>query len=477
MRVLPLAVALAGALLAAGCADADKAESVAPPTVKPGGSGPADQVRSAFSKEGWFGSADGLHARVDIRGVERQGSKSVLRYSVTSMDSSVKSVPFEIALVDPVGRRLYRPTGTTSGAGFTPGATREMAAEYPPIPSDVQKVTAITPGTAGEFTGIPVTTGSGTPSATSATTPTSSPSVGAEPGFGAEPFMAARPLAPTSPSTTPSTTPGGNPVDLYGIVEAEIGKVESSNAGTTVALGGDALFGTNTAKLSSGAKAVLDGAAQRIKTTATGTLTIDGHAGDQKLSGERAEAVQKEMKSRLGDAFTYSATGKQGGNGVDLTYRLKSAEQGATSPAAFRAQDGKTVATRTATFGKDKRRLEVKPFYRDGAYVVAVFDIVNEGPGTTPPDASYPDTGYPGGVFGSFSIQVPDKKDVYRAVRVGPATPGSPSNYLDPGRAVFRTAVGQPVRGFVYLPAPPGGVTSVTFNAGPFGKAEKVPVS
>ncbi|WP_433475963.1 hypothetical protein ACQPZP_02345 [Spirillospora sp. CA-142024] len=483
MRPLPLAVALAGVLLAAGCADAGKAESVAPPTVTAGGGpGPADQVRSAYSKEGWFGSADGLHARLDIRSVERQGSKSVLRYSVTSMDSSAKSVPFEIALVDPVGRRLYKPTGTTSGAAFTPGATREMAAEYPPIPSDVQKVTAITPGTAGEFTGIPVTnaTSSSTPTLSAPSSPPSS-----SPGFGAEPFMAARPLAPTSPSTTPpttssttpSTTPGGNPVDLYGIVEAEIGKVESSDAGTTVALGGDALFETNTAKLSSGAKAVLDGAAQRIKTTATGTLTIDGHAGDQKLSGERAEAVQKEMKSRLGDAFTYSATGKQGGNGVDLTYRLKSAEQSATSAAAFRAQDGKTVATRTATFGKDKRRLEVKPFYRDGAYVVAVFDIVNEGPGTTPPDASYPDTGYPGGVFGSFSIQVPDKKDVYRAVRVGPATPGSPSNYLDPGRAVFRTTVGQPVRGFVYLPAPPGGATSVAFNAGPFGKVDKVPVS
>jgi hypothetical protein len=266
-------------------------------------------------------------------------------------------------------------------------------------------------------------------------------------------------------------------VDLYDIVEGETRTVASSGSGVTVSLGGDVLFETNTAKLSSRAKAALDDAAQEIKTKAARALTFEGHAGDQKLSQERADAVVKEMKSRLGDDFTYTATGKQGGNGLDISYQPKSTATGAGSPAAFRAQDGETVKTRTARFGADKRRLEVKPFYRDGAYIVAVFDIVNEGPGTTPPDASYPNTAYPGGVFASFSIQVPGGKDVYRAVRVGSATPGSPSNYVDPGRAVFRTAVLQPVRGFVYLPAPPGDVSSVTFDAGPFGKVDKVPVS
>ncbi|TDD79733.1 hypothetical protein E1293_22515 [Actinomadura darangshiensis] len=482
MRVLPLAVSLAGLLLVAGCGDPDKAEKVAPPTVRVGGapSSPAAQT-GAFSKEGWFGGADGLHARLAIRAVERQGSKAVLRYSVTSMDSASKTVPLEIALVDPVGRRLYKPTGTTSAAGLAPGTTREMAAEYPPIPADVQKVTAITPGTAGEFTGIPVTSGSATPTSS---TPTFSPSG----GYSGSREPALPLMAPTSPSSTPTsstpsatttstTAPGGNPVDLYGIVEGETQTVASSRSGVTVSLGGDVLFETNTAKLSSQAKDVLDDTAEQIKAKASRALTIEGHAGDSKLSGERAQAVQKELKSRLGDDFTYAASGKQGGNGVDISYQLKSTTSGGTSPATFRAQDGQKVGTRTASFGKDKRRLEVKPFHRDGAYIVAVFDIVDEGPGTTPPDASYPSTNYPGGVFGSFSIQVPGQKDVYRAVRVGPATPGSTSTYIDPGRAVFRTAVNEPVRGFVYLPAPPGNVTSVTFDAGPFGKVDKVPVS
>jgi hypothetical protein len=494
MRALPLAVSVAGLLAVAGCADADRAEKVAPPTVRAGGARPTVEPPGAFAKEGWFGGADGLHARVAIRGVERQAAKSVLRYSVTSLDSSVKSVPFEVALLDPAGRRLYKPTGTTSGSGFAPGTTREMAADYPLIPATVQKVTAITPGTGGEFTGIPVVAASGTPSATatpslssappggsvpSSPSASSSPSVGAEPEVGAEPFMAGAPSPiTTSPSGSPSTTvPGGNPVDLYDIVEGEKRTVSSGGSSVTVSLRGDGLFESNSGKLSSQGKAVLDEVAQQIKAKAAGALTFEGHAGDAKLSGERAQAVLSEVKTKLGAGFTYTANGKQDGDGVDITYQLKSTAPGSVQPASFRAQDGQKVASRTAPFGAAKRRLEVKPFYRDGAYVVAVFDIVNEGPGTTPPDASYPNPSYPGGVFGAFSIQVPGQKDVYRAVRVGPATPGRPTNYVDAGRAVFRTAVSEPVRGFVYLPVPPGDVTSVTFDAGPFGKVEKVPVS
>ncbi|WP_067797937.1 OmpA family protein [Actinomadura formosensis] len=279
-------------------------------------------------------------------------------------------------------------------------------------------------------------------------------------------------------------------MDLYDIVEGETKDVTSGISDMTVSLRAGVLFDGDSAKPSSRAKAVLDEMARQIKAKAAGPLTIEGHADgkdDVKLSQDRADAVMKEMKTRLGGGFTYTATGRgkaepiskdtARNNRVEISYQVKASARGTTSPAAFRPEDGKTVATRTAHFGADKRRLEVKPFYRDGAYIVAVFDIVNEGPGTTPPDASYPNPDYPGGVFGSFSIQVPGGKDVYRAVRVGPARPTGTGVYLDPGRATFLTAVGRPGRGFVYLPAPPGNVTSVTFNAGPFGKVEKVPVS
>jgi outer membrane protein OmpA-like peptidoglycan-associated protein len=328
-----------------------------------------------------------------------------------------------------------------------------------------------------------------------ARTPSATPPVGGRPSVGAEPLGRVRPFAAptqsssTTPSTSPSTGTGGNPLDLYDVVEGETKDVTASPSEVTVSLHADVLFDGDSAKLSSRAKAVLDDAAQQIKTNATGALTFEGHTGenDTELSEDRADAVMEELKTRLGGGFTYTASGKGNTepvakdaaryNRVDISYQTKASARGTTPPAAFRAEDGKTVATRTVGFGADKRRLDVKPFYRDGAYIVAVFDIVNQGPGTTPPDASYPDPNYPGGVFGSFSIQTPGGKDVYRAVRVGPARVGGTSIYVDPGRATFLTAVGKPDRGFVYLPAPSGNVTSVTFNAGPFGKVEKVPVS
>ena len=362
-RVLPLAVSLSGLVVFTGCAEGE-AVRVDPPTAGSGGSTRPAKAEGAFAKEGWFGGPDGLHARIAIKGVERRGAKSLLRYSVTSLDSSAKSVTFAIGLLDPVGRRLYKPTGSTSGDGFAPGTTREMAAEYPAIPQDVPMVTALTPGTAGEFTGIPVTgTGAGN--------------------------------APTSPTRpTGAGQPGGNPAVLYDVVE-------------------------------------------------------DG-SGDDDPSG-----------SPSASAGSPSAATSSGGAGA---------------PADFRPEDGKTVASRSARFGEAKRRLDVKPFYRDGAYIVAVFDIVNQGPGPTPDNASYTHKDHPGGVYTAFSIQVPGRKDVYRAVRIGQARPGRPASYVGSTSAAFRTAVNEPVRGFAYIPAPPGKTSSVTFTGGAFGKVEDVPV-
>ncbi|GAA2150972.1 hypothetical protein GCM10009727_55670 [Actinomadura napierensis] len=480
---LPLAVSLAGVLVAAGCSDSGKAGKSDPPTAKAGGSTTptATAAAAGFTREGWFGGADGLHARLQITGVERQGAKSVLKYSVTSLDQAPKSVPLEIALVDPVGGKLYKPTATTSGEQFAPGATRQMEAEYPAVPQTVQKLTAITPGTAGEYTGIPVT------------------------GTGDAPAAG-------------SGTSGGNPVELYDITEGEIKDVTSSGTDVTMNLRTDVLFAFNSAKLSGRAKSVLDEAAQEIKAKADPDkrpLTFDGHTDSKgsdsynlKLSRQRAEAVMNEMKKRLGNAFKYSAHGKgeseliakEGGKDdaqararnrrVEISYVVRQQADGTTgsstaaangrggtvAPAAFHAQDGNTVASRYGRFGADKRRLDVKPFYRDGAYLVCVFTITDEGPGTTPPNANYAHKDYPGGAFTSFSVLAQGGKDVYRAVRVGPGDPGKPAAYVDPGRATFLTAANQPQRGFVYVPAPPGNITSVVFDGGPFGKVLNVPV-
>ncbi|MFI0449411.1 OmpA family protein [Actinomadura sp. 6N118] len=478
--VLPLAVVV---LLAAACStDSRPPQEVEPPQAKPGASSAPTQPQTGTGliKEGWFGGGDALHAKVEIREVERQGAKSVLKLTVTSLDSAAKSMAFPVPLIDPVGRKLYRPVSPNTAVQFQPNVARELISEYPAIPQAVTRVTALTPGTAGEYTGVPVT------------------------GVASSPASDAQPDA-------------ANPVDLYDITEGEIRDVTSSGSDVTVNLRTDVLFAVDSAKLSGRAKAVLDQAAQEIKAKADSAkqpLTVTGHTDSKgaddhnlKLSRERAEAVAKELKTRLGESYRYSTEGKgetaliakEGDKDdaqararnrrVEISYVVRQQTQGTTAtttapagnrggtvqPATFRAQDGKTVASRYGRFGAEKRRLDVKPFYRDGAYIVAVFDLVSEGPGTTPANAAYPHKDYAGGAFTSFSIVGPNGKDIYRAVRVGQSA-GEATVYVDPGRSTYRTGQNQPSRAFVYIPAPPGNLTTVVFDGGPFGKVNNVPV-
>lgn len=495
MTARRLAVPLVIMLVLTGCSTDERARRAAPP-IASGASSAPPATATAQAKEGWFGSPDGLHARVEILGVERQGRASVLRYAVTSLDGTPKSVPFGLTLLDPVGRKLYRPARPAAPETFAPGGRRTMTAQFPAIPPQVEKLTVITPGTAGEYTGVPVT-GTGT----------------------------------TAPA---GLGENGNPADLYDIAEGEAQDVIASVSDVRIDLHADALFAADSARLSGRAKQILDQTAREIGQRAdprTHPITISGHtdsegdaADNLTLSRERAQTVFKGLRSRLRDAFVYSPVGKgetepvakEGGRDdarararnrrVALSYAVKNEATGTPStpsvptsptsptfpvtspsapaaptvrgtgrPAGFRARDGNTVASTTGRFGRARRRLDVKPFYRDGAYVVAVFDLVNEGPGSTPPNAAYAHEDYPGGAFTAFSVRTPGGKDVYRAVRIGPPATGTAA-YVDPGRATFRTAVGQPARAFVYFPAPPGNPASLVFDAGPFGTVDNVPL-
>jgi outer membrane protein OmpA-like peptidoglycan-associated protein len=494
--VIPAGLMLLAALAGCSGSGSDRA-SGEPTTGQPQGNGSAP-AGGRLVKEGWFGAAGPFHARVEIQRVERYADRSVLRFTVTSLESAPTTAPaafgttpadrgeFRIRLVDPVGRKMYQPAATSEGVPpdtYPPGERRELTVSYPPIPRGVDRVTVITPGTAGEFTGVPVAQGTG------------------------------RPSGPAPPAAA------GNPVDLYDITEGEIKETTSSGTDEEIGLRTDVLFAFNSARLSGRAKAVLDGVAGEVRSKADPAkppIRIEGHTDSKgsdaynlKLSRERADAVLKELRSRLGSTYEYTAQGKgetdliakEGGSDdaaarsrnrrVEVSYQVRQQTPGNTSTstapapgrggaaaaAPFRPQDGRTVASRFGRFGGDKRRIDVKPFYRDGAYLVAVFDIVNEGPGTTPPDASYGHKDYPGGGFTAFSVIDKTTQDVYRAVRVGPASGDGPDSYVDPGRATFRSEVNVPVRGFFYVPAPPGNATSVTFDGGPFGKVLDVPIS
>ncbi|GAA1562340.1 hypothetical protein GCM10009678_51650 [Actinomadura kijaniata] len=467
MPIAPRALALPLAVLLAASCDDTGPKKVDPPVTGASAAAPTHApAGGSLSREGWFGSGDPLHARVEVRGVERAAGKTTARLVVTSLDASARQAAFPVTLLDPVNRRLYRPAAAPEARPFAPNAPQEVTVDFPALAGRPEKLTVLTPGSAGEITGVPVT-GTDAP-----------------------------PAAPAA-------------VDLYDITEGETRDVTAGSSDVKLNLRADALFASGKATLGGRAGQVLDQAAKEIKAEADPSrpLTLNGHTdgkgdGDRnlKLSRERAEAVEKELRTRLGGGFTYTTSGRgeqnpvagEGGKDdaaarsrnrrVEISYTVRRTEATATAstspaprggtaaPAAFRAQDGAKVASRHARFGQQKRRIDVKPFYRDGAYIVAVFDLVNEGPGTTPPDASYSHRDYPGGLFTSFGVV--NGKDVHRAVRVGTET-----TYLSALSAAFRTAPGEPSRAYVYLPAPPGDPRTVVFDAGPFGKVNNVPVS
>jgi OOP family OmpA-OmpF porin len=418
-------------------------------------------------------------------------------------------------LVDTAGRKAYKPlydsTETTVGSAASqsePGVRYEAVLYFPPIPAGVKSLTVISPGTAGEFTSVPVTDAAGPPTPT-APTPTS----GETPAPGSTRAW---------PMVEVDGQPKGQVQDLYDITENETQSTTSSGKDETIGLRTDVLFAFDSAQLTGKAKSVLDSVAEETRQKADPAkppIIVEGHTDGKgthayniPLSQRRAEAVQKELQARLGTGYQYKTEGKgetepiaeEGGaddakarqknRRVEVSYQIKQQTPGTVSPgatatsestvgaagrpASFRPKDGATVASRTAdfSFGQSKRRIDVKPFYRDGPYVVAVFDITNLGPGSASWVFDYY-TGDNGGTFGSFGVIDPSTKIIYRGVRLGPHDPNDYENdYVDPGRAVFREKPNTTNRGFFYAPAPPPNVSSVTLDAGAFGQIPNVPI-
>ncbi|WP_141578138.1 OmpA family protein [Actinomadura sp. WMMA1423] len=478
-----------------------------------------------IAKDAWSALGGG-HSRIEMQQVERRGDRSVLRFYLTNPGTEPAHFSFGTAiggsaygnlhfmLVDPVGHKAYTPLYDGNGEGKTvgsdlfimsafPGARYETILAFPALPASLDRMTVVTPTSAGEFTGVPVVDGQG-PVKPAAPVP----------DFFDRPAPGSRVAWPVRGLDGPAK---GGAFDLYGITEGEVKSTTSSATEEKVGLRTDVLFDFDKATLSARAKAILDEVAAETRAKAdpskppvliTGhTDGKGGHDYNMSLSRRRADAVLKELQARLGTAYQYRAEGKgeaepvakEGGlddaqarqknRRVEISYQIRrqATGTGATAsggpranpggdagpPAPFRP-DGPTVASRHASFGQgagDKRRIDVKPFYRDGAYLVAVFDIVNLGPDGGPSELEgYSTSG--GGPFGDFSVTDPATRLVYRGVRLGK----DGGAYVDPGRAAFRHDPGAGNRGFFYVPAPPAGVRAVTFNAGPFGQIPNVPV-
>ncbi|WP_433333913.1 OmpA family protein [Spirillospora sp. CA-294931] len=517
--------------LAAGCGIDDEPDEKKKPKVgksSPRYTGP--MVKNAVSA-----FAMGRVSRLEMKQIERYPDRSVLRFSVAnpskethhfSYATSVAGSAFNnihFTLIDPVHNKAYTPMYDDNGNGktvgsdlanlVTPGARYEAVLAFPPLPAHVRTLTVATPTTAGEYTGVPVVDGKGpmTPSA-----PVPSP--------GTTPAPGSTVAFPTRPQNGPMS---GGTTDLYSLTEGTVKSTTTTNTEQKIGLRTDVLFDFDKATLTAKAKEVLDQVATETKANADPAkppVIITGHTdtkGDDpynlRLSNQRAQAVLTELRNRLGTAYQYRADGKgetepvaaEGGaddeqarqknRRVEISYKIKQQSTqsstaterkqkderaiGTGAPAPFRPTDGPTVATRTVDFTrwtiKTKRRMDVKAFYRDGAYLVAVFEITNLGPRDILPTEDYMGEGGSYGEFGAFTVSDPATNIIYRAVRMGPAAPPNQPvnlNFVDSGWTVFNEKPNTSNRGFFYAPAPPPNVKSVTFDAGAFGKFPNIPI-
>lgn len=126
-----------------------------------------------FVREGTFGNFQEREASFEVDAVERYEDRTVLRFTTMSLNDSGSTgtefysggilgrSPSNVWLVDPVGQRLYYPAhddgdliGSELPGSVVGGAAYKMEAHYPRLPDGVERITVITPGTTGPFTGI-----------------------------------------------------------------------------------------------------------------------------------------------------------------------------------------------------------------------------------------------------------------------------------------------------------------------------------
>jgi outer membrane protein OmpA-like peptidoglycan-associated protein len=363
-------------------------------------------------------------------------------------------------------------------------------------------VTVLTPGTTGALTGVPVT---------AVLDPAPSGPIPSGSADSAVQLPVVEPPAGAWSLVSP----------VSGLAAGGGRETTTSPERRSVALRSDILFPFGKATLTAKAKTLIGETAREIMSSADPgrPITVIGHtdaigtdADNQTLSERRARAVVAQLRSGLGGAWQMRASGRgetaplvaeQKPDGsdnaegrarnrrVEVSYPLLAASTTSTAsagpvpdseggaPAPFAAGDGPVVAERDGTSdsrsdsaGPVRFHLTVHPFRRDGRYLVAVFDLANSSGGKLDTSWGYfRSAGYPGPSYASFGVIDPATGVTYRTAYV--TVDGVP-RYLD-SRPHSLTSE-EPQRAYVYVPAPPPAVTTVTFDAGPFGRIDNVPV-
>ncbi|MGI5272734.1 OmpA family protein [Nonomuraea sp. CA-218870] len=284
-----------------------------------------------------------------------------------------------------------------------------------------------------------------------------------------------------------------------------------------MALRADVLFAFDKATLSDKATAILDEAVTETRERADPDkppVLIEGHTDskgsgtyNQRLSVERAEAVRDYLAAKLGDGYTYEAEGRgedepiarnekrDGGDDpegrarnrrVEISYTIRRDRPDTTvttgtatdvrgstrRPAPYRADAGPVVGSLDRPrSGGGRLRVDVHPFYRDGAYVVAVFDVASVEDHHIPipePFKGFAHTFSAASDYGAFILVDPETEARYHPLRMH-------AEFVE--NSVFALDKGEVNRSYAYYPAPADDVTSVTLEAAGLGEVKDVPVS
>ncbi|MFI6481636.1 OmpA family protein [Nonomuraea sp. NPDC050663] len=510
-KAIPAAAVMA--LAACSPATQPQAPTPSPPAVSSAAPAPEGFTRTALA---------GLPAEpyeLTVTSVERQGEHALLRMEVipkvddenTSGQGAFSGITDDdfsrFYLMDTVGGKVYRPL-LEKKDGKAYGTRREVflysdvrypvEVYFPGLPEDLKEITVVAPGALGEFAGVPVGD--------------------SEPGPPPAPTGKDGDPVPGDVVRFPVEQPGGTPYvqieDLRELVESPQRSTRHDGQTETIALRSDVLFAFDKATLTARARSVLDDVAEETRRRADPArppVAIVGHtdgkgsdAYNLPLSVRRARAVQAYLEARLGSDYVYRASGRGAAepvapNDVDgrdnpdgrarnrrveISYSIKQETPGSTgattttpgrggiADSAFHEDDGEVVTSFEHRARNTTLTVDVHPFYRDGAYLVGVFDVTNTGSrdhnSAFTPFGSIMHRWSSTADFAQFTVVDPASKARYFGLRIGEEA------YAE-GRLLFLKPTMRN-RVFVYYPAPPDAVTSVTLDAGDDGVHEEIPI-
>ncbi|ASU85395.1 OmpA family protein [Nocardiopsis gilva YIM 90087] len=482
-------------------------------------------VPEAFTREVMLFNkyGDNAAAQLELEAVEATDESTAVHLTLTNQGDTLTNLSFDNTkpiLIDPVDGTAYpmmadRPLDSPArdfygshddgdDVPFLKGVDNALRFYFPPLPDHVEYVTFLGFG-AGVMTGVPV-------QRVDEHRPIPEPGVD---GKKREP-------KPGETLDWPVREPDGDQhefvLDAQGYVEGADSTLIREGDEETIALDADVLFAFDKAELTDEAADLLADAAASIETNgadAAGPIVITGHSdgvGDdaynQKLSEKRAQAVREKLESLLDGGHDFDVSGKgssepiaeEGGKDdeearkrnrrVELSYKVSSGRRGKEAdasddgagiaaaerhvglPASYRSDPGKPVAKK-----QDRDfDLAVYPLLRDGAHLVAEFEITNNGSGFRTPDLG-----------DDPSLRRHTKKggeslSGFRILQSDPELARYPllmfykDKYVPIAERSRAIGSGESFRLAMMFPAPSPETNEVTLDAGPFGEVS-VPIT